>query len=73
LAQDPQDQVLSIKEVYLPQRNKGQGIRDKGSRQRKRENGEGEREEYLSRRENKGLPLDRGETDMAPRKMASSL
>lgn len=27
-----QDQVLSIEEIYLPQRDKGQGIRDKDKR-----------------------------------------
>jgi hypothetical protein len=32
LAQDPQDQVLSPKEIYLPQRDKGQRIRDKDRR-----------------------------------------
>ena len=31
-AQDPQDQVLSTKEIYLPQRDRGQGIRDKDRR-----------------------------------------
>lgn len=28
----PQDQVLSTKEIYLSQRDKGQGIRDRGDR-----------------------------------------
>lgn len=41
-----QDQVLHIKEAYLPQRDKGQGTRDKDRRQRtrkkrKRKKGEG--------------------------------
>ena len=46
----PQDQVLSTKEIYLPQRDRGQGLRDKDRRQRKREKRKGtmEREEgYL--------------------------
>ena len=50
-AQDPQDQVLSTKEIYLPQRDRGQGIRDKDRRWRMREKGKGTRErgkEYLS-------------------------
>jgi hypothetical protein len=32
LAQGPQVQVLSIKEIYFPQRDRGQGIRDKDRR-----------------------------------------
>lgn len=36
-AQDPQDQVLNIKEICLPQRDKGQGKRDKDRRWRTRE------------------------------------
>ena len=28
-AQDPQDQVLSTKEIYLPQRDRAQGVRDR--------------------------------------------
>lgn len=31
---DPQSQVLSTKEEHLPQRDNGQGIRDKHRRQR---------------------------------------
>lgn len=37
----PPDQVLSTKDIYLPQRVKGQGIRDKDWRQRMREKGAG--------------------------------
>ena len=36
-AQDIHDQVLSTKEIYLPQRNRGQGRRDKDRRQRRRQ------------------------------------
>lgn len=68
----PQDQVPSTKEVYLPQRKKGQGIRDKGRRQRKWEKRKRIREKRMSicPGEKTGLPLDRGETDVAHRKMA---
>ena len=44
LAQDPQDQVLSTKEMYLPHRDRGQRIKDKDRRQRMREKGKGIRE-----------------------------
>ena len=47
----PPHQVLSTKEMYLSQRNKGQRIRDKGMRWKKSEKGTrpGERrKEYLS-------------------------
>lgn len=43
-AQDPQDQVLSTKEIYLPQREKGHGIRDKDRRQKMRQREKGLRE-----------------------------
>ena len=39
LAQDTQDQVLSTKEMYLPQRDRGHGIRGKDRRQKTREKG----------------------------------
>lgn len=56
----------------MPQRNKGQGIRDKGRRQRKWEKRKRIREKRMSicPGEKTGLPLDRGETDVAHRKMA---
>ena len=41
-AQDPQDQVLSTKEIYLPQRDKGQRIRDKDRRYKTRKKKEGQ-------------------------------
>ena len=44
LAQDPQDQVLSTKGIYLPQREREQGIRDKDRRQRVREKRKGTRD-----------------------------
>lgn len=40
----PQDQVLGTNEIYLPQRDKGWGIREKDRRQRTIEKGKG----YLS-------------------------
>ena len=43
---DPQDQVLSTKEIHLPQRVKGQGIRDGGRGRGQREQGRGQG--YLS-------------------------
>lgn len=39
-ARDPQGQVLSTVEIYLPQRDRGQGMRDKDRRQRTRETGQ---------------------------------
>lgn len=51
---NPQDQVLSKEEIYLPQRDKGQGARDKDRRQRTREKENG----VLFQRD-KGLPLDK--------------
>jgi hypothetical protein len=39
-----QDQVLSTKEMYLLQRDSGQGIRDKDRRYRMREKGKGTQE-----------------------------
>lgn len=45
LAQDPQDQIFSTKEINLPQRDKGQAIKrktgDRGQRRRGKEEGEG--------------------------------
>ena len=43
-AQDPQDQVLSTKEMHVPQRDREQGVRDMGRKQRKREKRKGTRE-----------------------------
>lgn len=51
LAQDPQDQVFSPKEIYLPQRDKGQGMKDKDRRQKISEKGKETKERgkrYLS-------------------------
>ena len=39
----PQDQVPSSKDVYLPQRDEGKGIRDRDRRARRREKGKGAR------------------------------
>ena len=53
-AQDTQDHVLSTKAIYLPQRDRGQGMRDKDKRQGMREKEKGARERskgYLSTRE----------------------
>ena len=67
-----QDQVLSTEEIYLLQRDKGRGIRDKDRRWRMRTEGKGTWEMgkgYLSQRD-KGLPLDREETGVDHRQMA---
>ena len=59
LAQTHQGQVLSTKEIYLPQRDKEQGIRDKDRERIKRENEKEQgrrRKRYLSPKD-KGLPL----------------
>jgi hypothetical protein len=40
---DSHDQVINTKEIYLPQRDRGQEIGDKDSRQRMRENEKGTR------------------------------
>jgi hypothetical protein len=50
--------------MYLPQKDRGQGIRDKDRRERTRQ-----REGYLSRRD-KQLTLDKKETDTSYRQMA---
>ena len=39
--QDLEDQVLSTKDIYLPQRDKEQEIRDKGRRSENKGKGEG--------------------------------
>jgi len=44
-AQDPQNQVLSTKEIHFPQKDKGHGLRDKDRRQGMREKGKGMRRE----------------------------
>lgn len=41
LGQDPEDKVLRTKEIYLPQRDTCQGIKDKGRKQRSREKWKG--------------------------------
>ena len=71
-AQEPQDQVLSTKEMNLPQRDRGQGTRDKDRRWRTWEKGKGtrEREEGYLSLEDQGLPLDREEADVVHWKMA---
>lgn len=59
----PQDQVLSTEEIYLPQRDKGQG--NKRQRQETEDEGEGGREQkkeggaICPKVEDKGLSLDR--------------
>lgn len=40
MAQEPQHQVLNTKEIYLPQEDREQRIKDKDRRERKRENSE---------------------------------
>lgn len=61
MAQEPQDQLLGAKEIYLPQKKgREQGKGEK----RRRERGQ----EYLSQR-GKGLSLDREERDMAHRQV----
>uniref|UniRef100_A2AP18-5 Isoform 5 of 1-phosphatidylinositol 4,5-bisphosphate phosphodiesterase eta-2 n=1 Tax=Mus musculus TaxID=10090 RepID=A2AP18-5 len=59
--------ILSTKGIYLPQRERGQGVRDKDRRWRVREKGKGTREGARGicpgGRGDKGLPLDREETD----------
>jgi len=73
LSQDTQDQVLSTKEIYLSQGDKDQEMKEKKEgegnkkegRQSTREMGKG----YLSHRD-KGLPLDREETEVTYRQMA---
>jgi hypothetical protein len=57
--------VLSTKEICLPQRDRGQGIRNKDRKWRMGKKGKGTREE------DKGLPLDREETGVVHRKMGS--
>jgi hypothetical protein len=63
-AQDSQDPVLSTNEICLPQRDRGQGTRDKDRRQRMREQEKGtrEREEKYVSLEVKGLPLESRQT-----------
>lgn len=65
-----QDQVLNTKEVYLPQRDKGQGIKDTDWRQRSRESekGQGTGKNYLPPKDKR--LLDREETDVAQKQMA---
>jgi hypothetical protein len=65
---DSQDQVLSTNEIYLPQReqetktgDREEGEKEKGKRERTKR--------YFSGGGDKGLPLDREETDVAHRKM----
>ena len=67
--QDPETQVFNTKEIYLPPRDRGQRIK----KQRWDIEGDGEREQgigLLVLEGDKGLPLDREETDVAHRKMA---
>ena len=61
MAEEPQDQLPSTKEIYLPQKKgREQGKGEKRARERG--------QEYLSQRD-KGLSLDRQEMDMAHRQM----
>jgi hypothetical protein len=60
-----------MKEIYLLQKDRRQGIREKDRRWGMRKKGKGakgKRERYLPQRD-KGLPLDKEETDMAHRQM----
>lgn len=71
IAEDPQDQVLSSKEICLPQRDEGRGIRDKDKREDKEEGKETrERRQELFIQKDKALPLVRKETETVHRKMA---
>ena len=58
----------------MPQRDKGQGIKDKDWRQRirdkKKKKGTSERGKGCLPQRGKGLPLDREEMDVAHRQMA---
>jgi hypothetical protein len=64
LAQDPQNQVLSLQEIYLPQRDKRQGIRAKDGRLGKKGEASRERERVY------GSLIEGGVTkDMTPRQM----
>ena len=61
-------QILNSKEIYLPLRFRGQGIKDTDRAKRVREKGKGPRKRgqgYLSQSGDKGLPLDRAQTDKA--------
>ena len=72
LTQDTPSPTHSAKEIYLPQRDKGQRIRDKDRKSRMwgKEKDVREREiGYLPQRD-KGLPLDRDKTAMVHRQMA---
>ena len=73
LAQDPQDQVFSMKEISLPQRDTGQGIRDKegdrGRRQGRRgRNNRAGTGTFVPQRQR--TASDEEETDVARGKMA---
>lgn len=75
MAQEHQDQVLSTSKIYLPQRDKKQGIRDKDRRKRmketKGEKKQGKRERNFCPRGDldNTLPLGRQKTDVTYRKM----
>jgi hypothetical protein len=60
------DRDFSTKEICLPQKEKLQGERQ---RQEIEDEGEGEEKEYLSLGD-KGLPLEREETNLAHRRRA---
>ena len=75
LAQDSQDQIANKKEIYLAQRDRGQGkgnkTGDRGQRRREKEQRRGG--SIISAREenkDKGLSLDREGTGVAHRQMA---
>lgn len=62
----PQDQVLSTKDLYFPQKDREQGTKDKtgdrGEGRRGRKHGRGLRCICPGIRGGQGLPLDRGDT-----------
>jgi hypothetical protein len=68
LYKTPQDQVLSTKEIYLPQRDRGQALRQRQEIEKGKEGNQGEGEGYLFRSV-QGLSLDREETDQAHKQM----
>ena len=65
-----QDQVLSTKEIYLPQRDKGQGIREKEREYKGEEGNKGKGTGAFVPEWDKELPLDREETDVAHKQVA---
>ncbi len=62
-AQNAKNHILSTRKIYLPHRDRGQGIKDND---RKREQGEGKGLFVLG---NKGPPLGQEETDLVHKQM----